>query len=101
MPDPVQITREDHTSHGAYRAAVEGTEIMAELTWRASGNARIAEHTFTPPEARGKGIAQALVKALVEDAREQGFTVIPSCSYVAAQFRRHPEWAGQLSVPSG
>lgn len=91
------ITRTDEITHGAYRAAVEGTSVEAELTWRARGDARIAEHTFTPPEARGKGIAQALVEALIADAQAQGFKIVPSCSYVAAQFRRHPEWRSLLA----
>ena len=95
--DAVEITREDHTTHGGYYADVPGSDQKAELTWRARGEARIAEHTFTPPEARGKGIAQALVEALVEDAREQGFTIEPACSYIAAQFRRHPEWSELLA----
>jgi len=97
MAEAIAITRTDETTHGAYYAEVEGTDHKAELTWRALGEARIAEHTFTPPEARGKGIAQALVEALVEDARELGFTIVPACSYVAAQFRRHPEWAPLLA----
>jgi len=97
MADMIEIIRTDEVTHGAYRAAVEGTVTLAELTWQAHGGARIADHTFTPPEARGKGIAQALVEALIEDARAQGFTIVPSCSYVAAQFRRHPEWADLLA----
>ena len=97
MAAGISITRENHATHGSYRAAVEGTTIPAELSWRASGTSRIVEHTFTPPEARGKGIALALVEALVEDARTAGFTILPACSYVAAQFRRHPEWADLLA----
>jgi hypothetical protein len=34
-----------------------------------------------------------LVDAMVADAREQGFKVGPACSYVAAKFDQHPEWA--------
>jgi predicted GNAT family acetyltransferase len=30
---------------------------------------------------------------MVADAREQGFTIEPQCSYVDALFRRHPDWA--------
>ena len=41
---------------------------------------------------RGRGIAGKLVEALIDDARSEGFKIIPSCSYVAAQFKRHPEW---------
>ena len=87
------IVRENHTTHGAYRANVEGSDRQAFLTWKARGNARIADHTFVPPEGRGQGIAAKLVDALVEDARREGFTIVPQCSYVEAAFRRHPEWA--------
>jgi len=97
MPDPIPITRTDETTHGAYRAELPGASRAAELTWRASGNARIANHTFVPPEMRGRGIAQQLVEALVADARVQGFTIVPQCSYVDALFRRRPEWADLLA----
>ena len=61
------ILREDNVTHGAYRADVEGSQRQAELTWVARGAARIANHTYVPHEARGKGIAAALVDALVAD----------------------------------
>ena len=97
MPDEATISHEDNGSHGAYRMDVEGSQRQAELTWRkaqrAEGDVRIADHTFTPPQARGKGIAFKLVEALIADARETGFTIIPACPYVAVQFDRHPEWS--------
>lgn len=93
MPDSIEVFREDETSHGAYRADVPGSARQAVLTWAARGPLRIADHTWVPPEARGKGIAAALVEALVADARELGFKIVPQCSYVEAAFRRHPEWA--------
>jgi predicted GNAT family acetyltransferase len=46
---------------------------------------------------RGRGVAQFLVEALIADAREQGFRIVPQCSYVAVQFRRHPEWVDLLA----
>lgn len=98
MTDAITITRTNETTHGAYRTDVEGSDKPAELTWRAQGNARIADHTFTPPEARGKGIAAKLVDALIADAHKEGFTIVPQCPYVAALFRKHPEWA-QLRAP--
>ena len=90
----------DHTTHGAYRLDVPGSSRQAELTWVARGGTRIADHTFVPPEARGQGIAQKLVEAIVADAREQGFTIEPACSYVYALFKRHPEWA-DVRAPIG
>ncbi len=90
--DPaIEITRDETPARGAYRASIDGA--TAELTWHANGPVRIADHTFVPPELRGKGIAMQLVEALIADARAQGFTIEPRCSYVEAAFRRHPEWA--------
>ena len=96
MPDAIAITRTDETTHGAYRAELPGADRAAELTWVARGLLRIANHTFVPPEMRGRGVAQQLVEAMVADARAQGFTIVPQCSYVDALFRRHPEWADLL-----
>ena len=101
MNDTTHITRHDETGHGAYHARVPGSDRLARLTWTARGNVRVADHTFTPPEARGHGLALKLVEALVADAREQGFTIDPQCSYVEAQLRRHPEWADLIAkMPS-
>ena len=97
MADETAITDESDGTRGAYRMDVEGAEQPAELTWRKAvgreGDVRIADHTFTPLQARGKGIAFKLVEALIADARESGFTIVPACPYVAVQFDKHPEWA--------
>lgn len=95
----ITIQSTNETTHGAYRAEVPGSERPAELTWRARGKARIADHTHVPQEARGGGIAMRLVERLVADARQQGFTIVPQCSYVAAAFRRHPEWSDVRADP--
>ena len=97
MPEPIEITRSDGTSHGEYRADLPGADRPAVLTWRAMGPLRIAEHTFVPPAMRGRRVAQQLVEALVADAREQGFRIVPQCSYVDALFKRHPDWAEVLA----
>lgn len=49
------------------------------------------EHTFVPPEARGRGIAEALVRRAAEDARAEGARVRPLCSYAALVLRRNAE----------
>lgn len=89
----LEISHKGNDAHGEYRATVESSDAVGRLTWKARGEARIAEHTIVPPEIGGQGVAAALVDALVRDAREQGFKIVPQCSYVEAQFRRHPEWA--------
>ncbi|MGE4070406.1 MAG: GNAT family N-acetyltransferase [Lysobacterales bacterium] len=47
-------------------------------------------HTYTPAQLRGQGLAGKLVEAAVGYARQQGWRVIGSCSYVAAWLEKHP-----------
>lgn len=91
--ESVTIERRESEDHGEYRAHVEGSRYIGRLTWVTRGGARVAEHTIVPEEIGGRGVAGKLVEALVADAREQGFKVVPECSYVAAAFKKHPEWA--------
>ncbi len=92
----ITITRHDSGDVGQYHARVGGSEAMARLTWVRCGSARVVEHTLVPPAIGGRGVAAKLVEALIADAREQGFRVVPACSYVAAAFKRHPEWSDLL-----
>jgi len=97
MSETVEITHHTDGNGGEYRAIVPGSEYFGRMTWRKAGDARLVDHTIVPPEIGGRGIAAQLVEALIADAREQGFRIIPQCSYVAAAFRRHPEWADLLT----
>lgn len=49
-------------------------------------------HTYVPPELRGKGIAEKLVKYALDDVRRRGFKIVPSCWYVGVYIDRHPEY---------
>jgi predicted GNAT family acetyltransferase len=95
--DQPTITSENHGDHGEYIARLPDSDHIGRLTWQATGNVRIADHTLVPPEIGGRGIAARLVEALIADAREQGFKIVPQCSYVAVAFRRHPEWSDLLA----
>jgi predicted GNAT family acetyltransferase len=44
-------------------------------------------HTFVPPQCRGKGLAEKLVRAGIKWAKEQGYELHASCWY-AAKFIR-------------
>ncbi|MAD00994.1 GNAT family N-acetyltransferase [Pseudomonas abyssi] len=45
--------------------------------------------TFVPNALRGKGLAAKLTAHALTFAREHGYTVIPSCSYVERYMDRH------------
>lgn len=48
--------------------------------------------TYTPPKLRGRGIAEKLVKAALQYAKENNLKIIPNCSYVCHYLERHPEY---------
>jgi predicted GNAT family acetyltransferase len=73
-----------------YYAVVDGQESVCEYS--AAGEKTLNfTHTYVPPALRGKGIAEQLVHEALEDARNRGFKVIPSCWYVKLYIDRHPQ----------
>ena len=93
MNEALEVEREDGATRGRYVIRLPGG-AEAEMTYtRREAGTIVADHTFVPPQYRGQGIAEKLVDRVIADARGEGFRIVPLCSYVAAQFRRHPEWA--------
>ena len=56
------------------------------------GDRMIFTHTVVPPELRGRGIAEKLVRAALAEARTAKRKVVPTCSYVAKFIERHKEY---------
>ncbi|PQA89161.1 GNAT family N-acetyltransferase [Hyphococcus luteus] len=90
--DTLEILHYEKDGVGRYKASVPGGE--AELTYTLNDDdVMVIDHTFTPPEARGKSIARKLTERAVADAKEHQLRVDPQCPYVAKLFDRKPEWA--------
>ena len=90
----VTITHHEESAGGKYVAEVAGESATGHLEWEPRGeDIRVATHTIVPQAIGGRGIAGLLVEALIADAREQGFRIVPQCSYVARKFERNPDWA--------
>ena len=92
MTDSADIIHETSPGHGRYVVRMpDGAE--AEMTYVVVGpELRDFNHTYVPDVFRGTGVAASLMNRAIADARDKGFRIVPTCSYVAAQFRRHPEW---------
>ncbi len=54
---------------------------LAKVEYRMSGNRMIITHTEVPETLRGKGLAEQLVAAAVQYARNDGLEVIAECDY--------------------
>ncbi|EEQ96307.1 Hypothetical protein, conserved [Brucella intermedia LMG 3301] len=95
MSGTIEIRKEDSSDGGRYAAVLDGSE--AEMTYTKLGPSLISiDHTFVPDTMRGKGVAQALAKNAVLDARRSGWKIIPRCSFMHAQAMRHPDWSDVL-----
>jgi predicted GNAT family acetyltransferase len=71
---------------------------VAFLEFIREGEKIYLTHTETPEALRGKGIAADLVKQSLQCAKDNGLTVVPSCSYVAHYVNNHTEWNTILSA---
>jgi predicted GNAT family acetyltransferase len=97
MEKGAEIRLERRGHRGRYILPMQGGG-EAELTFVESGPKHIiVDHSWVPPEHRGRGVALKLVEKAVEDARAAGLIITPLCRYVAAEFRRHPQWEDVLS----
>jgi predicted GNAT family acetyltransferase len=95
----VSITHHVQGQGGCYLAVVPDSAHEAYLQWEPGGmqggkEVRIAAHTVVPRAIGGRGVAARLVERMVADAARLGFLIRPDCSYVAARFAEHPDWAG-------
>ena len=64
----------------------------AVLAYEPLGDAVLdLQHTVVPPDARGGGVGDALVRGALEIVRAEGLRIVPTCAFVAAWLRRHPE----------
>lgn len=73
-----------------YEAVVDGH--LSVCDYSLAGDSMIFTHTFVPPELRGRGVAEKLVRAALADARAAGRKVEPACSYVAVFIQRNKEY---------
>jgi predicted GNAT family acetyltransferase len=76
-----------------FATEVDGHEAL--LDYSLSDRVMTITHTEVPQEIGGRGIAADLMRAALAAAKQEGWTVVPACSYAAAYLRRHPD-SGEL-----
>jgi predicted GNAT family acetyltransferase len=77
-----------------HRFEIRQGDALAKLEYEMRGSDTIdLVHTVVPASLEGGGYGSALAKAALEYARANGLRVIPTCAFVNAYVRRHPEYA--------
>lgn len=88
MSDTITVTH--NAAAHRYEAVVDGHLSICE--YELADGRMIFTHTVVPPELRGRGIAEKLVRAALAEVRAAGRRVVPRCSYVAKFIERHAEY---------
>ncbi|KOR88865.1 GNAT family N-acetyltransferase [Paenibacillus solani] len=70
----------------------ENGKTAAEITYTPQGDGVISiDHTYISPSLRGQGIAEELVRKVIEYARAEELKIIPACSYAGHYFDNNIE----------
>lgn len=80
----------NNTEQRRWQVEVDGR--LSQIKYQEREGQIIYLHTEVPPELEGRGIAGAMARAALDDARARGLRVVPLCPFVASYIRRHPEY---------
>ena len=89
MPDPAQPVVTDAVERARYEAHLDD-ELVGFLEYIVKHGRIALVHTEVPPEYEGQGVASALVRHALDDARARDLRVIAICEYVQGYLTRHP-----------
>ena len=98
MPTPVpamNLQIEHQAERGRFQVVVDGHVSVAE--YRLHDGVLTINHTEVAPELGGRGIAGALMQAVLAHASANGLKVNPLCSYARSYMQRHPQTQSLLA----
>lgn len=78
-----------------YELLVAGTTV-GTLDFRVLSRRRVLGHTEIAADQRGRGLATALIKAVLDDLIAEGVRITNYCTAVERFLQRHPEYVGVL-----
>lgn len=81
----------DNTAEHRFELIADGV-TGALATYRAHDGVIRILHTETAPELRGRGLAGELARQVLDQIRERGERVIPSCPFFAKYLGEHAEY---------
>ena len=87
----MQTSVADRPERHRYEIAADGADA-GFAAYRLDGGTITFTHTEVDPAYEGKGLGSVLVRHALDDARERGLAVLPSCPFVRAYVARHPDY---------
>lgn len=69
---------------------IEGSTALIE--YKLSHQTLFLIHTEVPPALEGKGVGSAIVQKALQYAKDNGYKIVPLCTFVQSYLKRHQEW---------
>ena len=93
MADRASTDVIDNPGQHRFELALEGDDVAAAYYRRDENGHIVLTNTEVPSENGGRGFASALARGVFDIARERGDKLILKCPFMAAWFRKHPDYA--------
>jgi len=81
----------NNQSKNQFEANLDDKTALIQYRKEADGTLNLF-HTEVPEEFEGKGYGNQLVAGALEHIKADNLKINPSCQFVAAYIRRHPEY---------
>lgn len=85
------VTVVQNADRRRFEALVED-RVAGFITYRSTEETVDLQHTVVKPEYEGQGVGSLLVRTTLEQIRDAGKKLIPTCPFVQAYLESHPEW---------
>lgn len=82
----------NNTEQSRYELTVADT-VGGFVEYRDKGDQVELTHTEVDPSHEGEGLGSQLARAVLDNLRNEGRAVVPSCRFIAAWLQKHPEYA--------
>ncbi|WP_292054748.1 MULTISPECIES: GNAT family N-acetyltransferase [unclassified Brevundimonas] len=79
----------DNQNEHRYELEIDGQLAYVEYNNVAGG--RLVSKTLVPKELEGQGIASRLARHVLQDIRDKGLKILPTCTFFAAYIQKHPD----------
>jgi predicted GNAT family acetyltransferase len=86
----MNITVTDAPGRERFEARTDDGEVAGFVTYQLTGNVIVYTHTEVEPQFEGKGVGSVLARAVLDDARGKGRTVVPVCPFLSEWLDGHP-----------
>ncbi len=90
----IEVTKNEAASR--YEARLDG-QLAGYAQYRRHDDLIVFPHTVTDPAFEGRGVASAIARVSLDEARDAGLRVRPDCSFYAGWIARHPDYQHLLA----